>query len=174
MQHDAPGTVAGIPPCPVCSPPVNRIAEVERLLEKSSDGSNPDAGALIEILRDVQYIAVVGLSRYLEKPARRVPSYLAAKGFDVIPVNPKADRLLGRRSWPALADVPDPLEMVLVFRPSEEAADIVEQAMARPEHPLIWLQAGIRAPEAVARARAEGFTVVQDLCVFRVHRVLVG
>lgn len=153
---------------------MNRIAEIQRLLEKSSDGSNPTAEALVEILRDVQHIAVVGLSRYLEKPARRVPSYLAAKGFDVIPVNPKADRLLGRRSWHTLGEVPDALDMVLVFRPAPEAADVVEQAMARPERPVIWLQAGIRAPEAVANARAAGHVVVHDLCIFRVHRVLVG
>jgi len=153
---------------------VNRIAEIQRLLEKSSDESNPTAEALVEILRDVQHIAVVGLSRYLEKAARRVPSYLAAKGFDVIPVNPMAERLLGRKSWPSLADVPEPVDLVLVFRPSEEAGDVVEDGMARPEHPVIWLQAGIRAPEAVATARAAGHTVVQDLCIFRVHRVLVA
>jgi predicted CoA-binding protein len=153
---------------------VNRIVEIQRLLEKSSDESNPTAEALVEILRDVQHIAVVGLSRYLEKPARRVPSYLAAKGFDVIPVNPRADRLLGRKSWHSLEDVPGPVDMVLIFRPSPEASEIVEQAMARPEHPVIWLQSGIHAPEAVAAGRAAGHTVVQDLCIFRVHRALIG
>ena len=153
---------------------MNRIDEVERLLAKSSDGSNPTAQVLVEIFRDVQHIAVVGLSRDLEKPSRRVPSYLAAKGFDVIPVNPRADRLLGRRSWPSLDEVPEPVDMVLVCRPSAEAGTVVEQATSRPERPVIWLPSGTRAPEAVETARAAGHTVIQDVCVFRAHRVLVG
>jgi predicted CoA-binding protein len=153
---------------------VNRIGEIERLLAKSSDGSNPTAEVLVELFRDVQRIAVVGLSRDLEKPARRVPSYLAAKGFDVIPVNPKADRLLGQKSWRSLDEVPEPVDMVVVFRPSAEAAAVVEQATSRPDQPVIWLPTGIRAPEAVEAARAAGHTVVQDVCVFQVCRVLVG
>jgi predicted CoA-binding protein len=153
---------------------VNRIDEVDRLLAKSSDGSNPTAEAIVDIFRDVQNVAVVGLSRDLEKPARRVPSYLAAKGFNIIPVNPNADRLLGKRSWPSLDDVPEALDMVLVFRPPDEAAAIVAQAAARPEKPVIWLPAGIQSPEAVEAARASGSIVVQDVCVFRMHRVLIG
>ena len=126
------------------------------------------------LLRDVQHIAVVGLSRYLEKAARRVPSYLAAKGYDVIPVNPNAERLLGRRSYPTLESVEEPVDMVLVFRPSEDAAEVVESAMARSEEPSIWLQTGVVAEDAARAARLAGRTVVQDLCIFRVHRVLVS
>jgi len=69
--------------------------------------------------------------------------------------------------------VPEPVDLVLLFRPSSEAGQIVREAMDRPDEPSIWLQTGIVAPEEVEAARAKGRTVVQDLCVFRVHRVLV-
>lgn len=153
---------------------MDRDRELRRLLKASSDCDNPSPDALVALLRDVQHIAVVGLSRYLEKAARRVPSYLAAKGYDVIPVNPNAERLLGRKSYPTLEAVEEPVDMVLVFRSSDEAADVVESAMAREEEPSIWLQTGVVAEEATRAARLAGRTVVQDLCIFRVHRVLVS
>ena len=152
---------------------MDRLAELRRVLSTSSDPDNPSAEALAELLGEVQRIAVVGLSRNLEKAARRVPSYLAAKGFDVIPVNPNAQRLLGRVSYPDLDDVPEPVDLVLVFRRSAEAGPFVEQAMARSEEPAIWLQTGVLSPDEVAAARCAGRTVVQDLCIFRVHRVLL-
>lgn len=165
--------VAAKAPAPISSPVVEDLTELRRLLQDSSDGDNPSAEVIAELLGDVQHIAVIGLSRNLEKPARRVPSYLAAKGYDVIPVNPHADRLLGRPSHPALSDVPEPVDLALVFRPSDVAGSFVLEAMERPDHPAIWLQSGIRADAEVAKARAAGRTVVQDLCIFRVHRVLI-
>ncbi len=152
---------------------MNTLVELERLLDESSDGDNPPPQCLVELLTDSQTIAVIGLSRNLEKPARRVPSYLAAKGFDVIPVNPHADRLLGRRSYPTVSDVDESVDLVLIFRPSEEAGPFVEEAMRRDEAPAIWLQTGVRSPAEVQAARQAGRTVVQDLCIFRVHRVLM-
>lgn len=143
------------------------------MLGTSSDADNPSAEAIAQLLDDVQHIAVVGLSRNLEKEARRVPSYLAAKGYDVIPVNPYAERLLGRVSYSDLASIPDTVDLVLIFRPSEEAGSFVEAAMARAEQPAIWLQTGIQSPAAVEVARRDGRVVVQDLCIFRVHRTLL-
>lgn len=142
------------------------------MLAESTDDANPSPDELVALLEASRHIAVIGLSRHLEKPARRVPSYLAAKGFDVIPVNPNADRLLGRTSHPTLADVPDPVDLVLIFRPSDQAGAFVEEAMRRPEEPAIWLQTGIRADAEAQAARDAGRTVVQDLCIFRVHRAL--
>ena len=143
------------------------------MLGTSSDTDNPSAEAIAQLLNDVQYIAVVGLSRNLEKEARRVPSYLAAKGYDVVPVNPHAERLLGRVSYSDLDSIPDAVDLVLIFRPSEEAGSFVEAAMARAEEPAIWLQTGIRSPVEVKVARRDGRVVVQDLCIFRVHRTLL-
>ncbi len=156
----------------VTSPPVDKLTELRHVLRGSSDPDNPSAEELIQLFDDVHHIAVIGLSRNLEKAARRVPSYLAAKGFDVIPVNPHADRLLGRESHDTLAEVPGPVDLVVVFRPSELAGGFVEEAMARPEEPAIWLQTGVRAPDEIARAREEGRTAIQDLCIFRAHRAL--
>ena len=151
---------------------MDTLSELRHVLGASSDPGNPSAEELVQLLSDVQHIAVVGLSRNLEKPARRVPSYLAAKGYDVIPVNPKSNRLLGRVSYPTLADVPDGLDLVLAFRPSDQAGPVVLDALERPDEPAIWLQTGIVAHAEVDRARSEGRTTIQDLCIFRVHREL--
>lgn len=166
-------TVAGYVGAALSSAPVDTVIELKRLLDESTDPENPSVDELVELLQNVRHIAVVGLSRNLEKPARRVPSYLAAKGFDVIPVNPHAERLLGRPAYDTLTEVPEPVDLVLIFRPSREAGPFVEEAMRRPDEPAIWLQTGIRSPAEVESARAGGRTVVQDLCIFRVHRVLV-
>ena len=142
------------------------------MLADSSDPFNPPAERIEALFRRLHRIAVVGLSRDPAKPARRVPSYLAAKGFEVIPVNPHAERILGRPAHATLADVDEPVDMVLIFRPSAEAGAFVRQAAARPEAPAIWLQEGIRADAEAAEAREAGLLVVQDLCSYKVHRAL--
>jgi len=152
---------------------VDRLAELRRVLSTSTDPDNPSAEAVAQLLGEAQHIAVIGLSRNLEKAARRVPSYLAAKGYDIIPVNPHAQRLLGRVSYADLADVPEPVDLVLIFRPSAEAGPFIERSMERPDKPAIWLQTGVRSPEEVEAARWAGRTVVQDVCIFRVHRTLL-
>lgn len=145
-------------------------AALQALLDGSSDPDNPGVDELHEMVRRTLTIAVVGMSRDPQKPARRIPSYLAAKGAELIPVNPHAERLLGRPVRATLADVTEPVDMVLVFRPSAEAARIVTAAAAREDRPIIWLQEGITAPEEVAAARAAGLEVIQDLCLYKVHR----
>jgi predicted CoA-binding protein len=148
------------------------LTELRRLLDHSSDPDNPSAEELRDLFESVERIGVIGLSRRPEKAARRVPSYLAAKGYDIVPINPHAERILGKPAYSRLSDVPEQLDMVVVFRPSAEAGAFVKEAAARPERPAIWLQQGIRADEEIAAARAEGLTAVQDLCTFQVHRAL--
>jgi predicted CoA-binding protein len=126
------------------------------------------------LIRRVERIAVVGMSRDPMKAARRVPSYLAAMGADIIPVNPLAGRILGKPARATLEDVVEPVDMVLIFRPSKEVAPFVRAAAARPEAPVIWLQEGIKDEGAATEARAAGRTVVQDLCIYRVHRAMGG
>ena len=145
---------------------------LSRALELSSDPLNPGPDEMRQILEDTRTIAVVGLSRDPAKAARRVPSYLAAKGYEVIPVNPNADRIFGKRARATLDDVTEPVDMVLVFRPSAEAGEVMRQAAERPERPVVWLQEGIRDDEAAGEVRARGITVVQDLCIYKVHRTL--
>lgn len=147
-------------------------AALEAVLTASSDPRNPDAEAIHDIVRRTVRIAVVGLSRDPRKAARRVPSYLAAKGAEVFPVNPHAERILGREAVDHLSEVTEPVDMVLVFRPSEEAGDVIRDAATREERPVIWLQEGLRNDQAAEEARADGLTVVQDLCLYKVHRAL--
>lgn len=148
------------------------LQELKRLLEESSDPENPSAEAIRTLFEKAWRIAVVGLSRDPAKTARRVPAYLATKGFEVIPVNPHADRILGREAHATLSEVAEPVDMVILFRPSAEVGPFVREAMARTEEPAIWLQEGITAPDEVAEARAAGRLVVQDLCSYKVHRAL--
>ena len=153
---------------------MDSLKEIRRVLRESSDPDNPTAERLAELLRDVQHVAVVGLSRHLEKPSRRIPSYLAAKGLDVIPVNPHAKRLLGRHSYPSLGAIPEPVDLILIFRPSEAAGEFVDAAISLPAQPAIWLQTGVRSDNAAKKARSTGRTVIQDLCIFRVYRALIA
>jgi len=149
------------------------VYRLSRTLDASSDPNNPGVEEISRIVQDTRTIAVVGLSRDPTKAARRVPSYLAAKGYDVIPVNPFATRILGKAAVPSLDDVTDPVDMVLVFRPSAEAGAVIRQAARRAERPVIWLQEDLRNDDAAAEARAQGITVVQDLCIYKVHRAQV-
>jgi hypothetical protein len=147
-------------------------AALAAVLRHSSDPDNPGPDVIHEIVRRAMRIAVVGVSRDPLKQARRVPSYLAAKGAEIVPVNPFADRIFGRTARDSLGEVTEDVDMVLVFRPPDQAGDVIRQAMMRPERPVIWLQEGIRADEAAAEARRAGLTVVQDLCIYKVHRAL--
>jgi len=142
------------------------------LLDESSDRGNPTAEEMREIMEKVRTIAVVGISRNPEKPARRVPSYLASKGYEIIPVNPFVDRILGKTAVDSLEEVTEAIDMVLVFRPSAEAGEIARVAMERDDHPVIWLQKEIQADDVAQAARARGLTMVQDLCAYEVHRAL--
>ncbi len=153
------------------SQPYDRTA-LERTLDASSDPGNPGADEIHEWVRETFRIAVVGMSRDPGKAARMVPSYLATKGAEIFPVNPHADRILGKQALASLDEVTEPVDMVLVFRPSEEAGGLIREAVARPENPVVWLQEGIRDDEAAHEARAAGHRVVQDLCMYKVHRAL--
>lgn len=148
------------------------LDRLNQLLEQSGDPDNPSAEELASLLPGLGRLAVVGASRDPAKPARRVPSYLAANGLEIIPVNPNATSILGRPARATLADVPEAVDMVLFFRPSSEVGAFVREAAARPERPILWLQEGIRDDEAAAAARSDGLIVVQDLCLFKAHRCL--
>lgn len=153
---------------------MNGLDELRSLLDESGDRDNPGPEEMKELMGSVRSIAVVGISRNPEKQARRVPAYLATKGYDIIPVNPFVDEILGKKAKDSLSDISEPLDMVLIFRPSGDAVKIVETAMRRDERPAIWLQKEIRADQMAAIARGLGFTVVQDLCAYEVHKALLS
>jgi predicted CoA-binding protein len=116
------------------------------------------------MLQDFDTIAVVGLSADPTKAAHSVPAAMQAYGWDVIPVNPNTDMVLGRKSYPRLADVPGAVEVVNVFRPSAEAPDIARQAVAIGAK-AIWLQLGIVSAEARQIAADAGLLYVEDRCI---------
>lgn len=118
-------------------------------------------------------IAVVGMSRDPEKPARKVPEFLLRKGYEVIPVNPHADAILGRRAYPSLRAVDVPVEVVEIFRPAGDVPSIVDEAVARGDVRVIWMQEGIRHPEAAERARRHGLKVIEDRCMYKEYVRLV-
>lgn len=118
-------------------------------------------------------IAVVGASTSYEKAAHIVPAYLQRHGYELRPVNPTADEIFGERAYDSLADVPEPIDIVQVFRPSEEVPEIVAQALARDDVKAIWMQPGIRNDEAARDAEAAGVEVVQDRCMKVEHGQLV-
>jgi uncharacterized protein len=151
---------------------MDNLVAVRALLRASSDPGNPSAEEIRRLFERVHRMAVVGISRDPAKAARRVPSYLAAKGYEIVPVNPHAERILGRTAQPTLSSVREPVDMVLIFRPSAQAGVFVDESAARRERPAIWLQRGIRADAEAARARRAGLVVVQDLCAYEVHRGL--
>lgn len=104
----------------------------------------------------------------------RDSKYLQAQGYEIIPVNPFADEVLGQPAYDSLAEVAEPTDTVDVFRPSDEVAGIVDEALARGDVEVIWLQLGIHDDDAVARAEAGGKRVVQDRCMKPEHRRLVA
>jgi predicted CoA-binding protein len=118
-------------------------------------------------------IAVVGCSTTPGKAAHDIPQYAREHGYDVIPVNPYADEIFGREAYDSLADVDTEIDIVDVFRPSEEVPGIVDQCLERDDISVIWLQLGIRHDEAAERAEAAGKRFVQDKCLKVEHQRLV-
>jgi predicted CoA-binding protein len=129
-------------------------------------------------LLDAETVAVVGCSTTPGKAAHDVPRYLLDHGYDVIPVNPFADEVLGRTAYDAIGDVEPDVDVVDVFRPSDEVSGVVDEVLARvsarDDAWGVWLQLGIRDDEAAARAREAGLDVVQDACMKVEHGRLVA
>ena len=118
----------------------------------------------LRMLEEFDTIAVVGLSADPIKSAHSVPAAMQAYGWRVIPVNPHADELLGEKVYRRLADIPEPVEFVNVFRPSADAPDIVRQAVEVGAK-AVWLQLGIVSAEARAIAAEHGLLYVEDRCI---------
>jgi predicted CoA-binding protein len=118
-------------------------------------------------------VAVVGASTTYEKAAHIVPAYLGRHGYELRPVNPTADEILDTPAADSLAEVAETVDVVEIFRPSEEVPGIVEEALARDDVRAIWMQPGIRNAEAAREAEAGGLDVVQDRCMKVEHGRLI-
>jgi predicted CoA-binding protein len=124
-----------------------------------------------EILRTAKTIAVVGASPDPSRTSHGVMRYLQRVGYRCIPVNPNADGMLGERCYPSLADLPEPVDLVDVFRRAEYCADVAREAAAIGA-PALWLQLGLRSAEARDVAETAGMEYVEDACTAVVHRRL--
>ncbi|HEX8344515.1 MAG TPA: CoA-binding protein [Actinoplanes sp.] len=125
-----------------------------------------------QILAQAQVIAVVGASRDPSKPAHSVPLQMLRHGWRIIPVNPFVDEVFGERSFPALADIGEPVDLVDIFRPAADALQVVRQAV-EIKAPAVWLQTGIVSAEARRIALAAGMDYVEDRCL-AVERAMAG
>jgi predicted CoA-binding protein len=123
------------------------------------------------LLRTCKTIAVVGLSSSRWRPSYGVSEYMQASGYRIIPVNPRETEVLGEKAWPTLDDVPEPVDLVNVFRQSEYVPEIVEAAI-RIGAKGVWMQEGVIHDEAARRAREAGLEVVMDRCILKEHRKL--
>ena len=125
-----------------------------------------------ELLRSTKTIAVVGLSRKPWRASYGVAEYMQSVGYRIIPVNPHEGEVLGETAYRTLDEVPEPIDMVNVFRRSEAVAEIVDAAI-RIGAKSVWMQEGVEDEEAGARARAAGLSVVMDQCLLKEHRRLI-
>jgi predicted CoA-binding protein len=121
-----------------------------------------------EILNFSRVVAVVGLSSKPGRPSYRVASYLKEQGYKIIPVNPEEKKILGELCYPDLASIPEPVDVVDVFRRPEEVLPIVEEAISIGAK-AVWMQEGVINEEAAARAREAGLLVVMDKCMRKLH-----
>ena len=117
-------------------------------------------------------IAVVGMSKNEGKPAHFVPKYLIEHGYNVIPVNPTITEVLGRKSYPSIADIPHDVDVVDVFRRSEDVLPVVNDAINKKGIKVIWMQSGIYNEEAERKARENGIDVVFNRCMMVEHNRL--
>ena len=123
---------------------------------------------ITRIFDECRIIAVVGLSSDPMRPSHDVSSYMQRRGYRVIPVNPNETEVLGEKAYPALADVPEKIDLVDIFRRSDEAGKAVDEAIAVGAK-AVWLQDGVIDNEAAQRALDAGLLVVMDRCWLRDH-----
>src|SRR5678815_4649732 len=119
-----------------------------------------------EILEKYKKIAVVGLSNNPWRASFGVSRFMQTVGYEITPVNPNETEVLGHKAYATLDEVPDPLEIVNIFRRSEFVPDIVDAAIRRGAK-VIWMQEGVVHDEAAQRARTAGLDVVMDRCILK-------
>ncbi len=121
---------------------------------------------IAEILEGHRTLAVVGLSSKPMRPSFGVAEYMQQHGYRIIPVNPHESEVLGEKSYPTLDAVPEPAEIIVIFRRPEFVPEVVEAAI-RKRAKVVWMQEGVIHEGAAARARAAGLAVIQDRCILK-------
>ncbi len=134
---------------------------------------NADIDEIRQIFREVETIAVIGLSPDPSKASHRVAKYLQEAGYRIIPVYPKEETILGQKVYRSLKEIPERVDMVDIFRKSAAVGPVVEASIERGDVKVVWMQAGIVNNEAAALAKESGMRVVQSRCAMVDHRELV-
>ena len=136
--------------------------------------STTDRNTDTEIRRfyDSKNIAVVGMSANEGKPAHFVPKYLIDNGYNVIPVNPTIPEILGRKSYPNIADIPEDVDIVDIFRKSGDIPPVIDDAIKKKGVKVIWMQLGIYNEEAERKAKESGIDVIYNRCMMAEHKRL--
>ena len=131
-----------------------------------------DKHSASEIQRVLQFknIAVVGMSKNEGKPAHFVPKYLIDHGYNVIPVNPTVNEILGLKSYPSVSEIPEDIDVVDVFRRSEDVPSVIDDAIRKKGIKVVWMQSGIYNEEAEKKAKENGMDVVFNRCMMVEHR----
>ena len=135
--------------------------------------ANPPPEAIRDLLKRTRHIALVGFSPDPGRPSHNIGRMMQRFGFRVTPVRPGISEGLGERAYPDLASVPDPIDLVDVFRASEHVAGIIDECL-RLGLKAVWLQDGVIDEEAAGRAVAAGMTVIMDRCILRDYTRLVA
>jgi len=125
----------------------------------------------IKEIFSLKNVAVIGMSKNQEKAANYVPKYLAQNGYNIIPVNPTADEILDKKCYHSIEEVEVPIDIVDVFRPSDQVLPVVQEAI-KMKPKVIWLQEGIHNAKAEDLARKEGIKVVFNRCMLAEHQRL--
>ena len=137
-----------------------------------------ELGIIHHIFDTYNTIAVYGMSTEREKAANNIPKYLKSKGFEILPINPNHPKILGLKCYPSLLEIEKPVEIIEVFRPSNEAVKITEEAILRKsltnDIQVIWLQKGITNNEAKKLAQDHDILFIQDRCMYEMHNKLYG
>jgi predicted CoA-binding protein len=125
----------------------------------------------IRSILSLKKVAVIGMSKHSHKAAQFVPKYLSENGYEIIPVNPTTNEILGKKCYSEISEVEGEIDIVDVFRPSEQVLPIVVEAIKKKPK-VIWLQEGIHNPEAEELARSGGIKVVFNRCMLAEHQRL--
>ena len=135
------------------------------------NADHSESETIQQILSESHNIAVVGLSDKPDRASYDVASYLQSHGYRIIPINPALKDVLGEKAYPNLSAVPETIDVVDIFRKSEDVGPIVDEAI-KVGAPVVWMQLGIINEEAAAKARAAGLDVVMNHCMKREYKRL--
>ncbi|MDQ4050520.1 MAG: CoA-binding protein [Thermoproteota archaeon] len=135
---------------------------------------DPHSDDQIREFYSLKNIAVVGMSKNEGKAAHYVPKYLIDRGYNVIPVNPTATEILGRKSYPTVSSIPDRVDLVDIFRRSEDVPTVVEDTLKKEGIKVIWMQEGIYSKQAEEMAKEKHISAVYNRCMMAEHKRLFG